>query len=97
MNIRVLFVCLSVNECKLIRDKLSKQMPESKRVGMTLEVEGGRRTIHFLSIKQLEWDGLDFHEMMLSVGVLMSSRKVIQRAIVLGGLTTVKYKRIEDI
>ena len=97
MKIRVLFVCLSVDECKLIRDKLSKQMPESKRVGMTLEIDGGKRVIHFMSIKQLEWDGLDFQEMMLSTGVLGSSRKNIQMAIDLGRMTMVKFQRIGDM
>ena len=95
MKQEVCYICLNTAEIDRTMERMDQLIQHMiiNKSRKTIEIDN--RIIHFKTIRQIKTqDGLRFHEIMLSTGVLRTGREILNETISIARLLTYKSERL---
>ena len=95
MKQEICYICLNTAEIDRTMERMDQLIQHMiiNKSRKTIEIDN--RIIHFKTIRQIKTqDGLRLHEIMLSTGVLRTSREVLNETISIARLLTYKSERL---
>ena len=95
MKADLCYICLNTVEVNRTMERMGQLIQHMiiNKSRKTIEIDN--RIIHFKTIRQIKTqDGLRSHEIMLSTGVLRTSREILNETISIARLLTYKSERL---